>query len=271
MPGPMTAGHHQIEVACNSCHTPFGGVRQGACLDCHAEEFEAAQDSHSESKFSDPRNVADLAKLDVRTCITCHTEHRPEITGEIGVTVPMDFCYACHSDVAEERPTHQEMAFDTCASAGCHNFHDNRVLYEDFLLEHGAAEDDTVLAELPPRDAWISWEVVQRFPLTVADADGPATPIRDWSIRGLIPSTLDPASTARTATKSAVRPGRNPRVAKSAAPAMSWNLEPSSLGNMACACWLNSARCHPRWPACRCSRRLQAKHWTAVPVTTLIR
>ena len=28
------------------------------------------------------------------------------------------------------------MGFETCASAGCHNFHDNRALYEDFLIKH---------------------------------------------------------------------------------------------------------------------------------------
>ena len=52
----------------------------------------------------------------------------------------MDFCVACHSegdqDVRWDRPSHADLAFDTCASAGCHNYHDNRALYEDFLVEH---------------------------------------------------------------------------------------------------------------------------------------
>ena len=60
------------------------------------------------------------------------------------VTLPGDFCIACHSegdqDVRVNRPTHAELEFDTCATAGCHNFHDNRALYEDFLVKH-AGED----------------------------------------------------------------------------------------------------------------------------------
>jgi hypothetical protein len=33
------------------------------------------------------------------------------------------------------------LAFSTCASAGCHNFHDNRALYNDFLLQHAGEPD----------------------------------------------------------------------------------------------------------------------------------
>lgn len=172
MPGAMTGGHHQIELACESCHSPFGGIPQEDCMDCHAAEFEAIEDSHSASKFSDPRNADDLAKLDVRQCTTCHTEHRPEITGETGVTIPIDFCQVCHDDVGAERPTHEDMAFDTCASAGCHNFHDNTALYEEFLVQHGKAEADTFSAELPLRDAWITRKAIARFPLASAEADG---------------------------------------------------------------------------------------------------
>ena len=175
LPGEMTGGHHQIELACDACHTPFGGVRQDACLACHQAELEAAEDSHSERIFIDPRNAADLARLDVRHCVTCHTEHRPEITGVMGVTLPPDFCRHCHAGVAEERPTHLDISFDTCASAGCHNYHDNRSLYEDFLVRHAGSEAETVSAELPPRKAWISRNLVERAPLTAADSDGPAS------------------------------------------------------------------------------------------------
>jgi hypothetical protein len=138
--GPTSHGHHQIELACTVCHTsPFGGTSalQGACLDCHGEELELAGDSHPKSKFTDPRNAATVDRLDARHCVTCHREHRPAQTGAMGVTLPGDFCVTCHADIGEERPTHTGMAFGTCASVGCHNFHDNRALYEDFLGEHG--------------------------------------------------------------------------------------------------------------------------------------
>ena len=188
LPGGMTDGHHQIELACGACHTPFAGVRQESCLACHQAELEAAEDSHSERIFIDPRNAADLERLDVRHCVTCHTEHRPEITGAMGVTLPPDFCRHCHAGVGEERPTHRDFSFDTCASAGCHNYHDNRSLYEDFLVRHGDAETETRPAEFPRRKAWISREIARRPPMTAADFDGPASSgaglIGDWAGSG---------------------------------------------------------------------------------------
>ena len=86
----------------------------------------------------DPRNAERVAILDGRYCVTCHAEHRPERTGTMGLSLPGDYCYHCHEDVASERPTHVGLAFDSCASSGCHNFHDNRALYEDFLVQHGS-------------------------------------------------------------------------------------------------------------------------------------
>ena len=174
MPGSLIDGHHQIALACDRCHTPFGGVSQEACLDCHEAELETARDSHPEDKFADPRNAALLVRLDARRCVACHTEHRPEITGVMGVTLPGDFCHHCHADIARERPTHQGLSFETCASSGCHNYHDNRALYEDFLVRHGAAAPATLPATLPERDAWISRKGFERAALTAADADGPA-------------------------------------------------------------------------------------------------
>lgn len=145
LPGATTHGHHQIEMACAACHSePLGGgtVLQDACMNCHAQELKLANDSHPRSKFTDPRNAARVAKLDARECITCHTEHRPEITRAMGVTVPDDVCFVCHADIAEDRPSHKGMSFVSCATGGCHNFHDNRALYEDFLVKHLADADN---------------------------------------------------------------------------------------------------------------------------------
>ena len=80
-------------------------------------------------------------RLDALQCTICHVEHRPEITRAGGVTVTTEFCAVCHSlgeqDVRTARPSRAALSFDTCASAGCHNYHDNRALYEDFLTTHG--------------------------------------------------------------------------------------------------------------------------------------
>ena len=146
--GKTTDAHHQIEASCETCHgtVPFAGAEEAAealnkaCRDCHEDELEDADDSHPRKSFRNPRMAIYRERLDVRLCTTCHLEHRPEISRASGVTIPMDYCSACHADgdqdVRADRPSHAASTFDTCASAGCHNFHDNRALYEDFLVRH---------------------------------------------------------------------------------------------------------------------------------------
>ena len=177
--GKTTIGHHQIELACDACHTdPFGGKEalQKSCMNCHGAELKAANDSHPRTKFTDPRNADRVAKLDARYCVTCHREHEPGITHAMGVTMPNDYCALCHQDIAKDRPSHKGLAFDTCASAGCHNFHDNRALYEDFLGKHAHEPDfkDSLVVKLvnwtPPAD---SQQAAKKKPLTAADADAP--------------------------------------------------------------------------------------------------
>lgn len=139
--GTTTSGHHQIELACESCHTtPFGGpeLLQEACENCHLAELTAVRDSHPKRKFTDPANADRVAVLDARLCVTCHREHREELTQAMGVTVPDDVCYLCHENVGQERTTHAELDFNTCGTSGCHNFHDNTALYEDFLVDRAA-------------------------------------------------------------------------------------------------------------------------------------
>ncbi len=140
--------HHQMEMACETCHAKSVFASTAAaekalnknCRMCHEAELKAANDSHSRNKFRNPRMAIYWNKLDARLCTSCHIEHRPEITRKGAVTVAMDFCVACHSegdqDIRTTRSSHTGLTFDTCASAGCHNFHDNRSLFEDFLIEH---------------------------------------------------------------------------------------------------------------------------------------
>ena len=184
VPGETTHGHHQIELACEACHVkPFGGreLRQQACEGCHAAELKESGDKHPLSKFTDPRNLPLLGKLDATRCETCHTEHRPEITLAMGLTQPADVCAHCHQDIARERPSHAGMAFDTCSSSGCHRYHDNQATYEDFLLRHGdkpallgsVQSRATNFAELA---AMLPDYPVDRFPLQALDlaaADAP--------------------------------------------------------------------------------------------------
>ncbi len=140
LPGDTSSGHHQIEERCELCHSESFSDRetiQASCVDCHATELDEVDDSHPRSKFTDPRNSDRVAILDARYCVTCHREHAPDATGAMGLTLPEDYCFHCHQDVGEERETHVGLPFDGCAASGCHNFHDNRSLYEDFLTRHG--------------------------------------------------------------------------------------------------------------------------------------
>ncbi|WP_404304389.1 cytochrome c3 family protein [Neorhodopirellula lusitana] len=141
LPGVTSHGHYQIEMRCDVCHTEGSGIRQDACLDCHAEELRLAKDTHPASKFNDPTNADLLSVLDAQNCLTCHREHVQEQTLTMGLTMPADYCFHCHQETLETRPSHQDFAFDSCATAGCHNYHDNRALYENFLLKHADEED----------------------------------------------------------------------------------------------------------------------------------
>ena len=38
LPGATTHGHYQIELSCQACHTPWNGVKENACYDCHSNE-----------------------------------------------------------------------------------------------------------------------------------------------------------------------------------------------------------------------------------------
>lgn len=184
IPGETTHGHHQIEMSCSECHTPSMGVLQDACTKCHAEELERVNDSHPVVKFKDPRNAARLEHIEATKCVSCHREHQPEITRDMGVTLPTDYCYHCHQKIGEQRPSHQGMGFDTCATAGCHNFHDNSSLYERFLTDHLDEPDFKQMALTRARDLYDSPE---GDALVEANADMPEDVeyshqiLHDWS------------------------------------------------------------------------------------------
>lgn len=176
LPGKTSHGHYQIEMRCDVCHTSFMGVKQEACLTCHAAELEAANDAHPPKKFLDPRNADRVEALDARLCVTCHREHVPELTRSVGVTMPVDYCFRCHANIGEERPSHAGLAFQTCNSAGCHNFHDNRALYEDFLVQHTAEPDLLTSPHVLQRDLaqrTLHEHPERQRPLHLSDHNGP--------------------------------------------------------------------------------------------------
>ncbi|MGD8590562.1 MAG: cytochrome c3 family protein [Chromatiales bacterium] len=185
LPGDTSDGHYQIESACDACHTDFSGVTQAACLDCHGDELQAVNDSHPPKKFTDPRNASKLALVDARYCVSCHREHRPAMTRDMGVTLAADFCIHCHADIATDRPSHADLAFDTCRL--CHLYHDNTALYEDFLVKHLDEPRTWPQARVPLRNLLVSYRHSAQHPLetlTAAHQDAPGdveyTDAEDW-------------------------------------------------------------------------------------------
>ncbi|QDT13716.1 cytochrome c3 family protein [Planctomycetes bacterium K23_9] len=183
LPGKTTHGHYQIELDCDACHAPVANekthsksnVMQDACNRCHADQLSLAKDTHPAAKFNDPTNADRLLILDAQNCLSCHQEHVPDQTGQSGLTVPTDYCWHCHQDVADSRPSHVGMAFDSCATAGCHNYHDNRALYEKFLDQHHGEPDYLSIAALPKRNSFDKWsaEHADSVSLVASQSDAP--------------------------------------------------------------------------------------------------
>ncbi len=186
MPGELSNGHHQIGMSCDSCHkNAYDNQDQilESCIECHGDNRQKPFDSHPRSKFKDPRNADRLVKINALNCISCHSEHQPAITQKNGLTQARDFCVHCHAGIADERPSHEGMAFDTCASAGCHNYHNNRALYTDFLIKHRDEPELLSSRTLPKREFADVLDEVANYPhdrypvqaLSLSDIDKPLT------------------------------------------------------------------------------------------------
>jgi len=145
-PGRASDGHHLIVEACGSCHVSFGEVPNEKCLACHRAQM--AENTHEPKMFDDPRWASTLATLDARRCVTCHGEHglreRAAATGRAA-------CIGCHEDVPTVRASHRGRGADSCARAGCHNYHDNVALTGAYLKKHLAEPELLPSPSLPER------------------------------------------------------------------------------------------------------------------------
>ena len=193
LPGQTTDGHYQIEMACTACHTEeekeniftSSGVPNSACNNCHGEDLSNFSDSHPTRKFKNPENHIYLEHLDAMSCVACHQEHNAKITGEMGVTLPGDYCAHCHQVTLDNLPSHQELAFNSCATAGCHNYHDNMALAPSFLLKHYGEDnnlEEGLVKEVDALQRWLSEGNKERAPLTIAQADAPTPHLADETI-----------------------------------------------------------------------------------------
>lgn len=187
LPGKTTHGHYQIELACSACHAEDGNreFMENACINCHGDDLTNARDTHPAKKFSDPVHAETLEILDATKCVTCHQEHVDHHTLEMGLTMPADYCYHCHQETLKTRPSHANLAFDSCANAGCHNYHDNSALYERFLSRHYDEPDNLERVKTLKRDV-TEWKV--GVSLSADQADG----IKDRLVGTDAPAVFDP-------------------------------------------------------------------------------
>lgn len=133
LPGETSQGHVLFEASCASCHEGFKAVSNDTCMRCHKAEM--ATDTHGAKKFGDPRWAAELDKLAVLTCTTCHNEH-VHMFGR-GVHLQPDLCLVCHQGIIEgDLQSHNGFAPDGCWTGGCHNFHDHRSISTGFLRDN---------------------------------------------------------------------------------------------------------------------------------------
>ncbi|WP_317931823.1 cytochrome c3 family protein [Halioxenophilus sp. WMMB6] len=78
MPGPLIAGHADIEADCESCHTPFAKESlTERCLACHDD---IADDRTSKSGFHGQSPAALAGR-----CETCHTDHEGREADIVGM------------------------------------------------------------------------------------------------------------------------------------------------------------------------------------------
>ncbi|WP_411827188.1 cytochrome c3 family protein [Luteolibacter sp. AS25] len=184
LPGKTTHGHYQIELACSECHDQelaeniftSSGVSNESCNKCHGEDLEDAQDSHPTKKFKNPENYIFLQHIDALQCITCHREHDAKVTGEMGTTIPADYCAHCHEMTLENLDSHKDLPFNTCATTGCHNYHDNQALAPTYLLKHYAEPTNLPSQTISPTTPLLNWLAdgnKARAPLSPQQADAP--------------------------------------------------------------------------------------------------
>lgn len=148
LPGETSEGHFLFEASCSSCHEGFKPVTNETCNRCHEAELE--EDIHGRNKFLDPRWAAELEKLEVLTCTTCHNEHVHMF--DRGVHLQPDLCMTCHQGIIDgELKSHDGFSPDGCWTGGCHNYHDHRSLSTGFLRENMGEPPMLPVQEMPDR------------------------------------------------------------------------------------------------------------------------
>lgn len=119
--GAMSDAHANLANDCTACHQQaFVSVRDSACLECHTDIPDHAEDDRMAVAEGDPGAwrgfllaVGDAFNRPRRSCASCHLEH--EGSGAMAAA-PQQFCADCHSDL--------DTRLDDTALANAHDFAD---------------------------------------------------------------------------------------------------------------------------------------------------
>lgn len=100
-PGGVSSAHKTAAIAndCNACHTPWKGVSDERCIDCHA-----APEHHPNQAFT-------------ASCISCHSEHREM---QKLASVGSDTCTECHAKLTVRDGGKPQFASTITSFAGDH-------------------------------------------------------------------------------------------------------------------------------------------------------
>lgn len=123
-PGPLIAGHRQLETDCFACHTPFGGSSSERCAACHKPEDIGKLTSKGVPIVKQAGAATFHQKLTRQDCVACHSDHagarryRPEGRFSHSLLEPAvrDGCAGCHKAPGDK--THKDIA-SACNS--CHS------------------------------------------------------------------------------------------------------------------------------------------------------
>lgn len=115
--GAMSDGHANLAEDCQSCHVePFVSVRDGACLSCHTDVADHAEQDLMISAEPQPGawrgfllSVSDSFNRPRNSCASCHIEH--EGSGAMA-PAPQQFCSDCHTDLTGRIDTSLENVHD---------------------------------------------------------------------------------------------------------------------------------------------------------------
>lgn len=74
-PGPLIAGHKDLETDCFACHTAFLGTPAERCIACHKVDRIGIETTKGVPIPAKPGQAAFHSKLARQDCLACHSDH----------------------------------------------------------------------------------------------------------------------------------------------------------------------------------------------------